>query len=64
MPRGKRITIEREIKDPQIDKIKSIKIPEIRTERSGIEKGKREKIKDMVQRARSMKMGIVWLMLN
>ena len=54
MPRGKRIVIEKNIKDPVITRIKSIKIPLIKQKRSGVEQSLNESIAGIVNTAQKL----------
>lgn len=54
MPRGKRIVIEKTIKDPVVSKLKSMKITDLKSRRAGVEKELHESIGDIVDRAKEM----------
>lgn len=54
MPRGKRIVIEKTIKDPIVTRLKSIKISEMKTKRVRVEKELHEGISEIVERAKEL----------
>ncbi len=54
MPRGKRIVIEKTIKDPVVAKLKSMKISEMKGKRALVEKELHENIGDIVSRAKDL----------
>ncbi|MEM4633651.1 MAG: hypothetical protein QW275_00685 [Candidatus Anstonellaceae archaeon] len=54
MPRGKRIVIEKTVKDPVIAKLKSLKIADLKAKRAGKEKEMHESIKQIVERAKEL----------
>jgi len=54
MPRGKRIVIEKVIKDPVISRIKSLKISELKNKRAMVEKELHESISEIVERAKEL----------
>ena len=54
MPRGKRIVIEKSIKDPVISRLKGMKISEMKAKRAVVEKELHENISDIVGRAKDL----------
>jgi len=54
MPRGKRIVIEKAIKDPVVSKLKSMKIAELKSKRVGVERELHENIGEIVDRAKEL----------
>jgi len=54
MPRGKRIVIEKVIKDPVVSKLKSMKISDMRAKRSSVEGTLHESIGEIVDRAKEL----------
>jgi hypothetical protein len=54
MPRGKRILIDKAIKDPVVAKLKAMKLSELKVKRSGVEKDLHENIGDIVGRAKEL----------
>ena len=54
MPRGKRIVIERKVKDPVIGKLKSIKASDMRSKRTSREAELHESIASVVKQAQSL----------
>ena len=54
MPRGKRIVIEKVIKDPVVSRLKSMKISDMKSKRAHDEKGLHENISDIVGRANDL----------
>lgn len=54
MPRGKRIVIEKTIKDPVVSKLKGMKISDMKARRSSVEKDLHENIGDIVERAKDL----------
>ena len=54
MPRGKRIVIEKVIKDPVVSKLKSSKLSEMKTRRASAEKDLHENISEIVGRAKDL----------
>jgi len=54
MPRGKRIVIEKTIKDPVVARLKATKLTEIKSKRSQTEKELHENISEIVDRAKDL----------
>jgi len=54
MPRGKRIVIEKTIKDPVVGRLKAMKIADMKTRRSQVEKQLHENISDVVGHAKEL----------
>lgn len=54
MPRGKRIVIEKTIKDPVVTRLKNMKISELKAKRTGAEKDLHENIGKIVGQANSL----------
>ncbi|MCX8197456.1 MAG: helix-turn-helix domain-containing protein [Candidatus Micrarchaeota archaeon] len=54
MPRGKRIVIEKVIKDPMIVKLKSMKISDMKAKRAEVEKELHENIQEIVNKAKEL----------
>ncbi len=54
MPRGKRIVIERNVKDPVVQKLKSIKVSDMKSKRSGREAELHSSIASVVQQAQNL----------
>ena len=54
MPRGKRIVIEKVIKDPVVTRLKGLKISEIKSKRAQEEKYLHENIADIVDKAKEL----------
>ena len=54
MPRGKRIVIERKVKDPIVSKLKSIKVSDIKSRRASREADLHESIAGVVKQAQSL----------
>lgn len=54
MPRGKRIVIEKTIKDPVVTKLKGMKISELKAKRSSVEKELNSSVSDIVGKARDL----------
>lgn len=54
MPRGKRIVIERKVKDPVISKLRSIKAVDLKTKRTSREAELHESIANVVKQAQSL----------
>ena len=54
MPRGKRIVIEKTIKDPVVSKLKSMKISDLRNKRIGVEKDLHANVSEIVDKAREL----------
>ncbi len=54
MPRGKRIVIERKVKDPVIGKLKSIKVSDMKSKRTSREAELHESIAGVVKQAQSL----------
>lgn len=54
MPRGKRIVIEKTIKDPVVTRLKATKLAEIKTKRAQTEKELHENISEIVDRAKDL----------
>ena len=54
MPRGKRIVIEKVIKDPVVARLKGMKITDMKAKRASVEKELHENIGDIVGRAKDL----------
>jgi hypothetical protein len=54
MPRGKRIVIEKKIKDPVITRLKSIQIGTMKTERTKVEESMGDSISSVVEEAKAL----------
>jgi len=54
MPRGKRIVIEKTIKDPVVTRLKNMKISELKVKRTGVEKDLHENIGKIVSQAKDL----------
>jgi len=54
MPRGKKIVIERPVKDPVITKVKAIKIPDLVEKRAKVEEKLHESISSIVSQAQEL----------
>ncbi|MCX8194537.1 MAG: hypothetical protein N3G22_00290 [Candidatus Micrarchaeota archaeon] len=54
MPRGKRIVIEKVIKDPVIARLKSLKLSELKSKRASVEKELHESIANIVSTAKEL----------
>ncbi|MEM2137758.1 MAG: hypothetical protein QW568_01600 [Candidatus Anstonellaceae archaeon] len=54
MPRGKRIVIEKTIKDPVVARLKNMKIAELKAKRAGVEKDLHENINKIVSQAKDL----------
>jgi hypothetical protein len=54
MPRGKRIVIEKTIKDPVVSRLKGMKIGDLKTKRSSIEKDLTSNVSEIVDKARNL----------
>lgn len=54
MPRGKRIIIEKSIKDPVVTRLKAMRISDMKTKRAVVEKELHENIGDIVGRAKDL----------
>jgi hypothetical protein len=54
MPRGKRIVIEKTIKDPVVTKLKSMKISDLKSKRAVVEKDLHANVSEIVDKAREL----------
>ncbi|MCX8197732.1 MAG: helix-turn-helix domain-containing protein [Candidatus Micrarchaeota archaeon] len=54
MPRGRRIVIEKTVKDPVVAKLKSLKISDLKAKRASVEKEIHDSISEIVEKAKQM----------